>query len=439
MDIFSFAVSGIYEVGKILGLWFFSRFLHGKARFRHYLGYLLISGALYVLEVYFRSSFVVSLMLEIGILCLIGITLYDSAFSASVSAAVLTVSILVLSNGVMNPVMHFLGPVVIRINSGLLPVMSMVVSFLSILLTWLSYRVILRKFHTISNRYLAVFFIPILLLLLMERYISEHIYGSVIIVGKTGVVCPTVDNFQIFVLESCAYLCFFVVLYACQKLSEDYSNQMRLVLLEREISCQKEYLREAKARHRQTQAFRHDIQGHLIALDGLLKSGEFGKAKNYLSRLEDVSESLSLTCQTGNTVVDALLNSKLSMPRQNDIQIECFVEIPSPCSIDDMDLCVIFSNALDNAVKASMRVHGKERYIRISGKRRGDFFMLEFENKYSPENVADGGTGIGLSNIETIARKYRGAVTVEKANPVFRLNVLLVIPRHVTDNSGKSA
>jgi len=63
--------------------------------------------------------------------------------------------------------------------------------------------------------------------------------------------------------------------------------------------------------------------------------------------------------------------------------------------------------------------------------------MLEFENRYSPENAANAGTGIGLSNIETVARKYQGAVILEKENAIFRLSVLLVIPRHLADNSSK--
>ncbi|MBD5106007.1 MAG: sensor histidine kinase, partial [Lachnospiraceae bacterium] len=30
---------------------------------------------------------------------------------------------------------------------------------------------------------------------------------------------------------------------------------------------------------------------------------------------------------------------------------ECHVQIPKSCSIDEMDLCVLFGNLLDNAVK----------------------------------------------------------------------------------------
>ncbi len=435
MDVFSCVILGINEIGKIVGFRFFSEFLSNKARPGHYCIYVMLSGMLYVLEMRFQLNFAVSLAFEITVLWLIGVTLYRRSFSTAISAAVLTVCVLILSNGVMNPVVHILGPFIMRIRSGLLPTMGVAASLFSVLLGWFSFRIILRKLPVLPNRYLVVFFIPLLLVLMMEQYISEHVYGNTIVIENGEILYPVVDNVQILILQLCAYLSLFIVLYACQKLADYYSSQIRLALLERELSCQKEYLREAKARYRQTQAFRHDIKGHLLALDGLLKTGDAEKARNYLSKLERASEALSFVCQTGNTVVDTLLTSKLSMPRQKGVHIDCFIKMPFPCLIDDLDLCVIFSNALDNAIKACMQMRDDRRYIRISGKQREDFFMLEFENSYSPEGTS--GTGMGLSNIETVARKYRGGVTLEKQDSTFRLNILLVIPRHLADISGK--
>ncbi|MEN6488346.1 MAG: ATP-binding protein, partial [Smithella sp.] len=269
----------------------------------------------------------------------------------------------------------------------------------------------------------------------IERYISERVYGNVVTMTETGVVHPTVDNWQILILQLFACFSLFSILYASQKLSEDYSNRMRLALLEQEIHGQEEYLREAETRHKQTQAFRHDIKSHLLAMEGLLKGGEAEKAREYLSRLEEISQSLSLLCRTGNTVVDSLLSNKLSAAQQKEIEIECIVKIPSPCAIENLDLCVIFSNAVDNAVKACEQVVTGPRYIRISGKQKGDLFLLEIENSRSAEPSYQKGSGLGLSNIETVAEKYDGAVATETGETWFRLNVLLVIPRHLTDIS----
>ncbi|MDD3270441.1 MAG: ATP-binding protein, partial [Syntrophomonadaceae bacterium] len=130
-----------------------------------------------------------------------------------------------------------------------------------------------------------------------------------------------------------------------------------------------------------------------------------------------------------------LLSNKLSLAQQNEIEVECIVKIPSPCAIDNLDLCVIFSNAVDNAVKACGQIRKGNRYIRISGKQKGDLFLLEIENSCSTEHSYQKGSGLGLSNIETVAEKYHGAVATEIGETWFSLNVLLVIPRHLTDIS----
>jgi predicted enzyme involved in methoxymalonyl-ACP biosynthesis len=79
---------------------------------------------------------------------------------------------------------------------------------------------------------------------MIERYISERVYGNVVTITGTGVVHPAVDNWQILFLQLFAYFSLFSILYASQKLSEDYSNRMRLALLEQEIHGQQEYLRK---------------------------------------------------------------------------------------------------------------------------------------------------------------------------------------------------
>ena len=442
MDAPFLLILAINEFKRIPAFFFFSKFTNHQARTPHFLLYLALSGAIYALQSQAQADLALSFTLETAAFWLIGAAVYKSPLFTAASAALLTTSVMILSNGIMNPILHLLGYVLFRTNSGLLPFLGVVVSLASTLLAWFSYRFILEKLRPKSNipdRYLMVFIIPVLLLLMMEHYFSVYIYGNTVTVSEAGGPLPDVGNTQIFILQALAYSSLFIILYACRKLSEDYFGQTRLALLEQEIHRQKEYVQEAALRHKQTQGFRHDIQWHLMVLDGFLRETKIEQAKKYLGRLEEISHSLSFPCRTGNTVIDTLLSNKLNLLRHNGIRIECVVKIPSSDSIDDFDLCVLFANALDNATKACAQVTDEKRYIRISGKRKGDFFMFEFENSFSPESAYNGGAGIGLSNIEAVAQKYHGAVSVEKESAVFRLNVLLVIPRRVTDISGGTA
>ena len=155
-------------------------------------------------------------------------------------------------------------------------------------------------------------------------------------------------------------------------------------------------------------------------LDGLLKGGKLEEGREYLKKLESVSEALSFPYQTGNPVVDILLGEKLALAV--GIETEVSLLLPSLCGIDDFDLCVLFSNALDNAITAC-RAQDGAKSILISGKRQGDFYMLTFENTCSDEPLPPAGTG--LSNIRAMVEKYHGAVMTEKSGGKFSLNVLL--------------
>ena len=120
--------------------------------------------------------------------------------------------------------------------------------------------------------------------------------------------------------------------------------------------------------------------------------------------------------------MDILLDEKLEVAR--GIEAEVSLVLHRLCGMDDFDLCVIFANALDNAIQACQSGGGTPS-IRITGKRQGDFYMLTFENTCSDGPLPPAGTG--LSNIRAAAEKYRGAVLTEKADGRFSLNVLLNI------------
>lgn len=216
-----------------------------------------------------------------------------------------------------------------------------------------------------------------------------------------------------------AMLC---TLHAYRCLCQGFQAQAALQSAAQAAQAQRVYIAEARTRYERTRAFRHDIKNHLSVLDGLLSGGRLEEGRVYLKELEAASEALSLPCRTGNCVVDILLEEKLGLAR--DIAAEVSVTLPSPCGIDDFDLCVIFANALDNAIRACRSAAG-ERSIRIAGRRQGDFYLLTFENTCADGPLPPEGTG--LSNIKSVAERYRGAALTEKAGRKFRLSVLLNI------------
>lgn len=207
----------------------------------------------------------------------------------------------------------------------------------------------------------------------------------------------------------------FAALYTYKRACEGFQAQEA-------VRVQKSYVAQAQRRYEETRAFRHDMKNHLIVLEGLLKARRIEQAEDYVQQLTQTAGVLSFPCHTGNPLIDILLGDKLAPAQAQGVKTEVSFIFPRPCAVEDVDLCILFSNALDNAVHACVQAEGA-RYIRVTGERQGGFYRLLFENTCLPGPLPPMGTG--LSNIKTAVEKYGGAMTAEKTGRLFRLHLLL--------------
>lgn len=252
-----------------------------------------------------------------------------------------------------------------------------------------------------------------------ELYILRTAYSSIPAVLPPG---EAVRQAALLALQAMGLGALLCTLYAYRQLCRGFVAQGELRAVTQAAQAQKIYLAEARLRYERTRAFRHDVKNHLSVLDGLLAAGRAEEGRAYLKKLKAASEGLSLPCQTGSPVVDILLGEKLGLAE--DIPWEVSLTLPSPCGVDEFDLCVIFANALDNALAACWQAPG-DRFLRVSGRRQGAFYLLIFENACADAALPPEGTG--LSNIRAVAEKYRGAVLAEREGSRFTLSVLLDI------------
>ena len=164
-------------------------------------------------------------------------------------------------------------------------------------------------------------------------------------------------------------------------------------------------------------------------MKNLLKSGKLEEAVSYMEAMDDIAEKMSFPCSTNNPVVDILVGNKLGIAKSMGIDADCSLLLPYPCDIKDIDICIVLSNALDNAIQAVKSLDaGIEKYIRVSGRIQGDFLMIEVENSFHGKDTFKKGTG--LSNVKKVAEKYGGAMSIETQENKFVLHVLLILSQY---------
>ena len=284
-------------------------------------------------------------------------------------------------------------------------------------LSLLCYRLVLRLISLEDSApYRGLLPLPTLFFLLVELYILETAYSHLPAAGETG---KHLALLSLQILGMAALLC---TLYAYRRACRGLQAQAALDSLAQSVQAQRTYVAEAQARYEKTKAFRHDLQNHLSVLGGLLRAGRTGEAQAYLQKLEAVSSELAPPCRTGNPAVDVLLAEKLALARDRGIDAGAALRLPE--GLDGFDLCVIFANALDNALAACDLV-GEGAFLRIRDRRQGELYCLSFENSCRPGPAAE--PGIGLSNVRAVAEKYRGTMELRQDGGCFRLDVLLNI------------
>ena len=363
-----------------------------------------------------------TLPVGVGVLALYGLSRYGMGNQRSVSwlAAVLSFYISQLSFGIVNSVEAALFPRFI--GSPLFYPLFLAAQLLFFVLCAGCYYAVLKLLAWTEDSqtpYIGLLLFPGLFFFAAELYIlhtAYSIFAPIISLEEVG------RHSTLLLLQVMGLAALLCTLYAYRQLCRGFQAQAELQSLTQAAHEQKVYIAEAQARYEQTKSFRHDIKNHLSVLDGLLRGGKLEEGREYLKKLETVSEALSFPYQTGNPVVDILLGEKLGLAKE--IEAEVSLVLPKPCGIDDFDLCVLFANALDNAI-AACRANDGAKAIRISGKQQGDFYMLTFENTCSDEPLPPAGTG--LSNIKAVAEKYHGALLTEKNGRQYYLSVLLNI------------
>lgn len=183
-------------------------------------------------------------------------------------------------------------------------------------------------------------------------------------------------------------------------------------------------------------AWRHDYHNHMQSIKALLEMGKKKELSDYLDNLEKDLDSIDIAIRTGNVGLDAILSSKVSIARKNNIDVNCTAKVPSELKITDVHLCAIVGNLMDNAIEACEKIPegAAPRFIRIYiGLFKSQLYIsvsnstCEKHRRRLNELVTSklGEHGFGLRRIDKLAEKYDGYVNRKNEPGIFATEVML--------------
>ncbi len=368
------------------------------------------------------------------LLTVCGMFVCHADFKSSLLYTALTTEIMLLCYGIVKSLISLLCPflpVVFHDTAGI--AFMLVSEAVSLALTGFCYYMVYRYFSdytTVEMQQMFLVFIPILMIFIMSEYINMVVFEyQVKILAEDGPFEYLLNHWQLLAMNFLGLASLFCILFSYKKLQQNFRLSTEISLLEQQEHFLNQYVEEAKARYDRTKSFRHDIRNHIAVVKKLLQSEKLEEAVTYMEDMDDMAEKMSFPCSTNNPVVDILVGNKLGIAKSMGTDVGCSLLLPYPCSIKDIDICIVLSNALDNAIHAVKSLDvGTEKYIRVSGRIQGDFLMMEIENSFQGKGVFKKGTG--LLNVNAVAEKYGGAMSIETRGKVFVLHVLLIISQH---------
>lgn len=202
--------------------------------------------------------------------------------------------------------------------------------------------------------------------------------------------------------------------------------------LQTQSRAQQESMEALGAAYARQRKLTHDFQAHLDALAGLLaqKSPDTDAAQKYIDSLRAQQTSRILLVDTHHSALDALLNQKVFVARDQKTDIQFAVNDLSAVKINMADLTVLISNTLDNAIEACARLPESDRQIFVKVLLEDDVLFYAVRNRSLPVDVQPGRLpsttkadpsfhGYGLQNVESTLKKYHSLYAMGYADGWF--------------------
>ncbi len=198
-----------------------------------------------------------------------------------------------------------------------------------------------------------------------------------------------------------------------------------------ETELLQKYYAEVENMYTKMRGWRHDYRHHIQTMKVHAANYEYEEINEYLNMLDDDLTNVETVIKTGNRMADAILNSKLSLAAECDIQVKAEAKIPVSLTISELDLCIVIGNLLDNAIEACMELPATERLIRIYMEMKGHYLYFSLTNtaagekRHSFTSHKGSGHGLGLSRIDAVVKKYDGHITRASESGAFSTEILL--------------
>ncbi len=179
-------------------------------------------------------------------------------------------------------------------------------------------------------------------------------------------------------------------------------------------------------------ALLHDFKNHTLVLESLYEKGNLKEAVKYK---EELLSRVSTNRRFSNDhILQILINDAYEQCNEKKITLNIIVDPRVELSsYSEVDIVVIVSNILNNAIEASVSVNELYRFVKVEIKLKNLYLSIKVTNSYKNVKLLNGTYlstksnhfGIGLDNIKNAVNNLDGLLNIKHDAKEFVIEVLL--------------
>ena len=209
--------------------------------------------------------------------------------------------------------------------------------------------------------------------------------------------------------------------------AENVDLKQQMEEIQHDYELQKDMADEIMKMREQSRALKHDMKNHTLVILSYLEKNQIEEAKQYTSEILDKLNAMYTYISVGNSLLNFIINSKLSKAKELEIEIKAEIENLSFSYVDSIDFSSLLGNILDNAMEAAVNSESKKLGVIIAHKKGFDTIAVKNSIDWSvldrnPElrtSKTEPDHGLGVRQIRAIVEKYGGELDIYEEQGMF--------------------
>ena len=287
------------------------------------------------------------------------------------------------------------------------------------------------KQKKVMRRKIKIEYIWIIILCMMVNILLT---AAGLYVAKEYVRNDLFDSFFT-ITNICSYISVGLMIFFMIYIKNTNQKMQQLLITEKQLKeAQEHYYRSLLKKEEETRKSRHDWNNHLICLAVLAQKENADNTKQYIDALMKQNTYLKdRQYDVGNDILNAILCYHLS-ELDDDISVRIAGKCRNDINIAAVDLCVIVSNLVQNAVEYLKGNNIESKELTVSIEEGNVYKRISVVNSVDP-NMSERNLktttksdkrnhGIGLRNVKETIEKNGGKLEINIQEGMFKADVI---------------